>query len=280
MRPAGHFPCHSYDEIAEQYAAIAEPLYFVGPARDLVALLNPPRGARLLDCGSGSGAVARAMLTSGPAWVAACDVSLPMVRVARSVTPQIRALSAVLPHLPFRDASFDAAALGFVLSHVGDVGGALREIARVVVGGGRIGVSSWSMTAGESEPGQAWSAVAQRFAPARELEEAGLRALPSEAALATPEALRAALEDAGLSDVRIERQSYPIEIPVAEYARSRLVSMTARYLAGRLSAEDWSRFERSAEEALVSRFGVTLRIETVANFAAGAVPLSAPAPGW
>lgn len=264
---------HSYDEIAEQYASTVEPLYFAAPARDLAALLDAPAGGRLLDCGTGSGAVARALFERQATPVVACDASVAMLGVARRRTPSIRPVAGILPRLPFLDASFDAAALGFVLSHIGDVTGALREMSRVLRRGGRLGVSSWSMTAGESEPGRAWSEVARRFVAAQELEEAGLRALPSEAALDRPEALRAALQIAGFGDIETERRTYSIDIPTAEYARSRLVSVTARYLAARLTEEDWSRFVRGAEDALESRFGATTRIETVANFATGKASL-------
>lgn len=271
MRP----PSHTYDDIAGQYADVAEPLYFAAPARDLVALLDPVPEARLLDCGCGSGALAGAMRDRGLPRVVACDPSLPMLLVARSRTRHVA--GGVLPHLPFRDGSFGAVALGFVLSHVADVGAALREVRRLLVPGGRIGVSSWSMTAGESEPGRAWAEVARRFAPAGEMDEANLLALPSEASLSTAESLGAALSEAGFIDVRTAREVYRLEMPASQYARSRLVSMTARFLAARLSAAAWSRFVAEAEEELEARFGEALALETGANFAVAA---TAAAPEW
>ena len=46
----------SYNEVAEVYARVAEVHYFAGPARDLLALVDPAPGSRFLDAGAGSGA--------------------------------------------------------------------------------------------------------------------------------------------------------------------------------------------------------------------------------
>jgi demethylmenaquinone methyltransferase/2-methoxy-6-polyprenyl-1,4-benzoquinol methylase len=47
-------------------------------------------------------------------------------------------------HLPFRDASFDAAVISFGLRNVNDVAAGLREMARVVRPGGRLVVCEFS----------------------------------------------------------------------------------------------------------------------------------------
>ncbi|MBI1786554.1 MAG: hypothetical protein HYR60_03245, partial [Acidobacteria bacterium] len=57
----------SYDGVAETYDRLAVPHLFTQPAKDLVALLKLPPGARVLDLGAGTGvATVRALQSAGP----------------------------------------------------------------------------------------------------------------------------------------------------------------------------------------------------------------------
>ncbi|GIF70993.1 class I SAM-dependent methyltransferase [Asanoa siamensis] len=99
-------------------------------------------GAAVLDVGTGTGTVAELAVARG-ASVVAVDAEPSMVALARRRVPGLDARVAVLPDLPFADASFDAAVANFVLNHVGDPLAALREIRRVVRPGGRLAVTVW-----------------------------------------------------------------------------------------------------------------------------------------
>lgn len=84
---------------------------------------------RVLDLGGGNGTLALALAAEGVRAVVADSAA----HVASSPAPAVRA---DLTALPFRDASFPAAACLWVLYHLDDPGRALREAARVLQPGG------------------------------------------------------------------------------------------------------------------------------------------------
>ena len=105
--------------------------------------LNPQKGERVLDVGSGPGflsaEIAEAIGSSGS--VQGIDVSEPMVDLARdhcAQLPWVTFSQADATHLPFPDNSFDAVISTQVLEYVTDVGAALAEIHRVLRPAGRI----------------------------------------------------------------------------------------------------------------------------------------------
>ncbi len=95
--------------------------------------LRPP--ARIIDVGSGGGAVAQALQEFGH--VTACDID---VRCAASVArrPGMSFAYGTAEAIPFADGSFDLVTAFDVLEHLDDDVRALREMARVVshAGGG------------------------------------------------------------------------------------------------------------------------------------------------
>ena len=70
----------------------------------------------------------------------AFDFSERMLERARRKAPELEWLVGDLLALPFADASFDAATVGFGVRNVEDVGLALRELRRVLRAGGRLGI--------------------------------------------------------------------------------------------------------------------------------------------
>jgi SAM-dependent methyltransferase len=96
------------------------------------------RGRRVLDCGCGTGRLARALAESAGARVSGIDPEPEMLRVARSnvpVTVDLRAGRA--EELPFADGSFERAAL-WLVCHLVDRPAAFRELARVLTDDGRL----------------------------------------------------------------------------------------------------------------------------------------------
>lgn len=112
-----------------------------------VRALDLRPGMRVLDVACGTGGLARgAAAAVGPhGSVAGVDLSGRMLIVARRRRVSA-AHAAVVYHradalaLPFEDATFDAACIGFGLRNVADHAACLREMARVVRPGGRIAV--------------------------------------------------------------------------------------------------------------------------------------------
>lgn len=102
-------------------------------------------GQRVLDLAAGTGVSTAELLRSG-ADAVGCDFSLGMLRAGRSTRGRdgVPFVAGDAMHLPFADASFDAATIAFGLRNILDVPMALRELARVVRPGGRLVICEFS----------------------------------------------------------------------------------------------------------------------------------------
>lgn len=154
-------------------------------------------GTRLLDVGTGAGAIAAAALRRG-ADVTASDPEPDMLALAADAAPTATLVRAALPRLPFPDRTFDLVSANFVVNHVPDPRAAVAELARVLALGGRVGLSVWPSTS-----------MPLRAIFADTIVESGVRVPSSVAPLPpaldfprTPDGLAGLLGDAGL---RIER---------------------------------------------------------------------------
>ncbi|GED99717.1 demethylmenaquinone methyltransferase [Gordonia spumicola] len=104
------------------------------------ALALRPRDV-VLDLAAGT-AVSTTELGASGATVIAADFSLGMLRAGfRRDVPKVAADAL---HLPFADASFDAATISFGLRNVNDVNLALSELKRVLKPGGRLVICEFS----------------------------------------------------------------------------------------------------------------------------------------
>jgi SAM-dependent methyltransferase len=104
----------------------------------LVAAWLPDRG-RVLDVGTGEGQVAR-LAAAGSRRVVGIDPARAQVsEAARRGGPPgwLVYAQAEAARLPVRDGSFDAVVACLVFEHVHDVAGAITEVARVLLPGGR-----------------------------------------------------------------------------------------------------------------------------------------------
>lgn len=132
---------------ASVYAQHVEPAFGRRFAERTLDALAVVRGTRLLDMACGTGIFARsAAHVVGPAGrVAAVDPSPAATETAR----RIDVSNIVEWHdwcdegLPFDDASFDVVACQHALHRFDDPAALLAEAARVLVGGGRIGLTTW-----------------------------------------------------------------------------------------------------------------------------------------
>jgi demethylmenaquinone methyltransferase/2-methoxy-6-polyprenyl-1,4-benzoquinol methylase len=97
-------------------------------------------GDRVLDACCGTGDLAVAARAAGAGRVVGVDFSERMLERARRKAPELDWVRADVLALPFEDASFDVAVVGFGVRNVEDLEVGLRELRRVLRPGGRIGI--------------------------------------------------------------------------------------------------------------------------------------------
>jgi demethylmenaquinone methyltransferase/2-methoxy-6-polyprenyl-1,4-benzoquinol methylase len=109
--------------------------------RALVDSIDPRPGQRILDVATGTGLVAFELVRRGGCEVVGLDQSPAMLAVAHTrVEPRVQFVQGEAERLPFGDAEFDALTFTYLLRYVDDRAATLRELARVVKPGGRIGM--------------------------------------------------------------------------------------------------------------------------------------------
>lgn len=261
-----------YDGIADAYARVAAPRYFLPPARHLVGLLQPRPSERFLDVGCGTGVVAAeaAAVMGSTRRVAGVDPAPAMLAQARGAA--VGLVAAGLPALPWRERCFDVAAGAFVLNHLADVPAALAEIRHLLRPGGRLGVSTWGRSPSQNPAGELWGRVASAFVDSRELRAALRQQLPGEERLSEPAELAQELTAAGFAAEVAEVVPFAVTLSTDEYVESRLLSLGSRFIEHVLPAAEWRRFARSVRGTLRQAFGSELVVETSVAFAVGRTP--------
>jgi ubiquinone/menaquinone biosynthesis C-methylase UbiE len=199
-----HPPWHQVGaNAAEVYERQLVPVMLAPWAPKLIDLAEVKPGQHVLDVACGTGVVTRlAAERAGSAGrVMGLDINPDMLSVARRLAPvgggTVEWLEASALEIPLPDASFHVVLCQHGLQQFPDRPKALREMRRVLVPGGRLGVCVWSRI--EGSPGMAALAEAlQRHVGA---EAAANRRAPF--ALGDPVQLRALVEDAGFRDIDI-----------------------------------------------------------------------------
>ncbi|MDB4951336.1 MAG: Methyltransferase [Gemmatimonadetes bacterium] len=175
-------------------------------AREFLAWLGAPPGARWLDVGCGTGALTEAIMGAGsPARVQAVDPSLEYVRFARRRVRDGRAafIVADAQALPQPPRSIDVAVSGLALNFVARPHLALAELARVARPGGIVAAYVWDYAGRMELIRYFWDAAASLDPRAAELDEA------PRFPICHPDALAALFRDARLRDV----ETLPIDVP-------------------------------------------------------------------
>ena len=95
-------------------------------------------GDRVLDACCGTGDLALAAARAGGR-VTGVDFSERMLARARAKAPELDWLRADATTLPFADETFEVVTVGFGIRNLADLEAGLRELARVLVPGGRLG---------------------------------------------------------------------------------------------------------------------------------------------
>ncbi len=111
--------------------------------RALIDAIDPHPGQRILDVATGTGMVAFGLARRG-ATVIGLDQSEQMLAAARTrlgtTSAPITFVQGEAEHLPFADGEFEALTFTYLLRYVDDRAATMRELARVVKPGGRIGM--------------------------------------------------------------------------------------------------------------------------------------------
>ncbi|MFZ0043799.1 MAG: class I SAM-dependent methyltransferase [Solirubrobacteraceae bacterium] len=116
--------------------------------RALVTAIDPRPGQRILDVATGTGMVAFELAQRGRCEVVGVDQSEAMLGAAAarlSASPadlaeRISFVQGEAERLPYADQEFDALTFTYLLRYVDDREATMRELARVVKPGGRIGM--------------------------------------------------------------------------------------------------------------------------------------------
>jgi ubiquinone/menaquinone biosynthesis C-methylase UbiE len=208
---------------------------------NLLVALGDLRGRRVLDVGTGTGALAAALAERAACRVWAVEPSAEMLEVARRRVPRGVGLKhARAEELPFRDGWFDRAVARLV-AHLVDRPRAFGELHRVLVTGGRLVVATFD----ESHFGTFWL---NRFFPS--LAEIDSVRFPRR------EDLRRELEAAGFDGLRFERLSLRADIDRG----TALKRIRGRYLStfDLLPPDEVAAGTARAETELPERVGIKL----------------------
>jgi demethylmenaquinone methyltransferase / 2-methoxy-6-polyprenyl-1,4-benzoquinol methylase len=119
--------------------------------RRLAAAAVVRKGDRVLDAACGTGDLAIADAKAGAGHVTGLDFSEQMLARARRKAP-LEWVQGDMLALPFGDATFDAATVGFGVRNVADLELALRELRRVLRPGGRLAILEITQPRGAMKP--------------------------------------------------------------------------------------------------------------------------------
>ena len=225
------------------------------PAHDaMLELARLRAGERVLDVACGTGLVTfRAARAVGGAEVVGTDISGERVAVAARHAryhggAKVRFERAEAEDLPFLDGAFDVVLCGLGLMYVPDPVGALREMRRVLVPGGRVAVAVWG-----ARRACGWAEIFP-ITDARVTSDV----CPMFFQLGTGDALALALRAAGFADMAVER------VPTTLHYASAEAALDAAFRGGPV-AMAYSRFDAATRAAVHAEY-----LHSIAGYAAGA----------
>lgn len=139
LSPRNAFAQRLFRDLPRRYDLLHAVLSFGQHARWRRAMVDPVVAAaprRILDVATGTAGVALELSRRTNARVVGVDLTLPMLRTGLArvrrggLTGRIEFVAGRAERLPFRDASFDAVTVTYLLRYVDDPDATLREIVR------------------------------------------------------------------------------------------------------------------------------------------------------
>jgi ubiquinone/menaquinone biosynthesis C-methylase UbiE len=201
------------DSIPATYDRCLTPLMFRPYAEDLARRLAGMLPGSVLEIAAGTGVVTEALSrTLTASTILATDLNTGMLDAARH---RVRAANvhwavADARALPVGDARFDTVACQFGVMFVSDRPAAYAEVRRVLRPGGRVVFTVWDRIETNPIPCAVAEAVAARY------PDDPPRFLPrTPHGYADPDGIRAALDEAGFTDVTIETVTLTSRAPSA-----------------------------------------------------------------
>jgi SAM-dependent methyltransferase len=236
-------------EMLERYLIPA----FATTYAELVALAALQSGERVLDVACGTGGVTRraAQVVGAAGKVMGIDVNEGMLSMARTVPqqhdgPPIEWHHSDAAALPFPDAAFDVVLCQYGLEFFADRAAGLREMARVLVSGGRLVLRVWRAL--ERQPFY----VALCEALERRVRVGVAAPIRAAFTLADAAELRALVAGAGFRKVRIRITTNLIRYPSLE-------EYVLGYLSATPIARDIAAMDDTARAALLQDVTTALR---------------------
>ena len=179
-------------------------------------------GVRVLDVATGPGYAAGRAAARG-ADAVGVDFSPEMVALAARLQRGVDVRVGDANALPFPDGSFGAVTANFLMPHVSDLPGVVRELARVARPGGRIALTTWDAEGAIYARGIPEAVAAAGASPPSELPPG-----PPFFQYADDEAFAALLGGAGLVDPRITRIEFDHRIGDLDAFWADLIGGTVR----------------------------------------------------
>jgi SAM-dependent methyltransferase len=236
----------------EAYERFLVPVIFEPWGARLVAAAGVGPRDRVVDVGSGTGAVARlaAARVGRAGSVSASDLSAGMVAVARTVSAHVRPpvdfRAADAQALPYPDGAVDVALCQFSVMFFVDRPAALAELRRVLAPGGRLALNAWRPL--DHNPG--WAALVA----ALEAHAGPAAATMMRAPFGFGDAprLRALADGTGFTDVRVDVDAGRVRFPSAR-------ELVRRQAAGSQLSVHIGALDAAAREALVADLAERMR---------------------
>lgn len=239
---------------AETYQHALVPAVFAPWAPLVVALAEPRPGDRVLDIACGTGVVTRlaAQQVGRTGNVTGLDLNPGMLAFAASLASSdpptnapITWREASATNMPLPDAAYDIAYCQLGLQFFPDRPAAIREMYRVLVSGGRLGLMVWQSI--QYTPG--FGAMAAALARHVSSDAAGIMRAPF--ALAEAEQLRALVAAGGFRDINIQSIAGAVRFPS-------VLRFVQDYVRGSPLAGHVAKVSDESRAALVSEVGDAL----------------------
>ena len=165
MEEAKKKAANTYNAAADFYDHPAN-TFWERYGRRTVERLRLSHEDRILDvcCGSGASAIPAAEIVNPGGSVLGVDLAGNLLELARSKAKQrglhnIEFQSGDMTQLPFEEGSFDVVVCVFGIFFAPDIEAALRELKRVLRGGGRLAITTWGPRFFEPASTAFWNSV-------------------------------------------------------------------------------------------------------------------------